>query len=530
MKTCNETDSARFLLGEMSDLEITSFEDHLETCDACRQRLESQAADPSLWDTARELLLRTPQKSPDAGSAPDPEWMPDCTTAQVLSFVAPTDDPSMIGRVGPYEISALLGRGSAGIVLKGFDRALNRNVAIKVLDPALAGVGAARQRFAREARAMAAISHEHLVPVFEVNEHAGLPYFVMEYVPGGSLERRLRSQGPLEVLSVARIGQQVALALAAAHRQGLVHRDIKPGNILLDSGTDRVRVADFGLVRISNDVSCSRSGIVAGTPQYMAPEQVRGEICDAQSDLFSLGAVMYALCAGHPPFRADTIYGVMQRIAHGQPRSIREQNSNVPAWLEAFVFRLLEKERSARFESANEAAEILSHELAYLQNPRHSAAPRRDWIRTPTKPRGKLNPIRAGVVGALLLVMTGLGIWISGLMAPIRQTERKDKSQSGANLNPAPSSTFESTTEQRKPIPLWNQDGTGEVGHQIESLGKRWDQTEREENDLWNRDVRELSQSLWLLLQLEMNNVPVPDSQEVLPSTPPSKPEEERKE
>src|SRR6185436_20970940 len=123
-----------------------------------------------------------------------------------------------------------------------------------------------------------------------VCEHAGLPFFVMEYVPGGSLERRLRAQGPVDAVSIIRIGLQTALALAAAHRQGLVHRDIKPGNILIDRGTERVRVADFGLVRVANDVSCTRSGIITGTPQYMSPEQVRAETCDGQSDLFSLGA------------------------------------------------------------------------------------------------------------------------------------------------------------------------------------------------------------------------------------------------
>src|SRR5690606_15635135 len=126
---------------------------------------------------------------------------------------------------------------------------------------------------------------------------------------------------------------QVATALDAAHSSGLVHRDIKPGNILLDRGVERVRVADFGLALIASEASQSRSGLIAGTPQFMAPEQVRGETCDGRSDLFSLGSVLYAMLCGHAPFRAESIYGVMQRIVHSAPRPIREMNPQAPAWL-----------------------------------------------------------------------------------------------------------------------------------------------------------------------------------------------------
>ena len=175
-----------------------------------------------------------------------------------------------------------------GIVLKGFDRALHRNVAIKVLDPALAGAGAARQRFAREGPArIATISHEHVVPVYGVDEHAGLPYFVMEYVAGGSLERRLKTEGHFDAVSIVRIGLQAAQALAAAHSQGLVHRDIKPGNILIDRGTDRVRVADFGLARVANDVSCThllgyrRNAAVHGPRTGAARHAARKPTCSA---------------------------------------------------------------------------------------------------------------------------------------------------------------------------------------------------------------------------------------------------------
>jgi eukaryotic-like serine/threonine-protein kinase len=294
-----------------------------------------------------------------------------------LSILGPTDDPASMGRIGNYEIQGIIGRGGMGIVFRALDSALSRNVALKVLDPSLASIAAARKRFAMEARAMAAISHEHVVPVYTVDEHRGLPYFAMEYVPGGTLESRIRKQGPLDCLSILRISRQIALALSAAHECGLVHRDIKPANILLDRGVERVRVADFGLARVNSDASHTRSGFIAGTPQFMAPEQVRGETCTPQSDLFSLGTVMYAMCTGHSPFRSESMYGSMQRIVHEEPRSIREQAPTIPDWLEGFIFKLLAKNTVDRFPDAMTVAALLEAEAAYAENSAQFSKPQR---------------------------------------------------------------------------------------------------------------------------------------------------------
>ncbi|MCA9171418.1 MAG: protein kinase, partial [Planctomycetales bacterium] len=382
--TCDDSLAARFISDELSDGEAAAFERHLDRCKSCRDALEHAASDLSLWRTTSDLL---------SSSTEVPCWrLVDTihrseTTSSVslpvndLSMLAPSDEPNSLGRIGSYEISGIIGRGGMGIVLKAFDRPLNRNVAIKMLDPSLAGVAAARSRFAREARAMAAVSHEHLVPIYAVDEHAGLPYFAMEYVTGGTLEARLQRDGTLDTLSIIRVAHQVASALAAAHRNGLVHRDIKPANILLDRGTERVRVADFGLARVANDASHTRSGFVAGTPQYMSPEQVRGDECSTESDQFSLGCVMYAMCVGHSPFRSETLYGAMQRIVHDTPRSIRAQNPSIPTWLEQFVLRLLEKNPSHRFTSAQQIADLLSEELQYLQGSTSTSQPARHWRR-----------------------------------------------------------------------------------------------------------------------------------------------------
>ena len=421
MLNCSRERSDRFLAGGLDLQEESQFVEHIESCLQCRRWLEESAGSAADWKSVQEVLLCTETipglKAQVGQSTIDPfDWQIDATPEAIsraaLAFLAPSDDPAMMGRVGPYEIAGVLGRGAMGIVLKGFDRALNRNVAIKVLDPSYADHAVARQRFAREAQAMAAVSHEHVVPVYAVSEHGGIPYFVMEYVAGGSLERRIHTQGQFDVVSIVRIALQTARGLAAAHAQGLVHRDIKPGNILIDSGTDRIRVADFGLVRIANDVSCTRSGMLGGTPQYMAPEQVRGEVCDAQADLFSLGVVMYVLCTGHPPFRSESVYGVMQRIIHDAPRSIREQNPTIPEWLEEFIWRLMAKERVARFTSANETVEFLERELAYLQSPALVAQPGRPWV-------GKKQSLRRwygwrwgiGVSAVAVCAVLGVSMW-----------------------------------------------------------------------------------------------------------------------
>ena len=167
-----------------------------------------------------------------------------------------------------------------GIVLRGFDPELNRCSAVKVLAPELASSAAARRRFSREAKSAAAVVHPHVVPIQTVDQQDGLPYLVMPVVEGQSLQQRVDKEGPLPVIEVVRIAAQVAQGLAAAHAQGLVHRDIKPANILLENGVERVQITDFGLARAADDASMTRSSVIAGTPQYMSPEQAHGDEID----------------------------------------------------------------------------------------------------------------------------------------------------------------------------------------------------------------------------------------------------------
>lgn len=290
-----------------------------------------------------------------------------------LDFLTPSDDPSLLGTLGDYQVQEVIGQGGMGIVFRALDPKLNRIVAIKVMSPLLAVNPNARKRFLREAQAAAAVSHPHIVTIHAVDE-AKLPYLVMEYVVGQSLQQKLDKVGSLKVTEILRIGNQIAEGLAAAHKQGLIHRDIKPANILLENGVERVKITDFGLARAVDDVTITKTGEVSGTPQYMSPEQASGDRVDQRSDLFSLGAVMYAMCTGRSPFRASNLAAVVRRVCDDTPRPIQEVNEEIPDWLIEIIECLLEKQPEHRIQTAAEVAELLGTHLAHLQHPGYTDA------------------------------------------------------------------------------------------------------------------------------------------------------------
>ena len=275
--------------------------DHLSGCQICRELLDESAADDGDWSKAAGFL---PDEANDLvllGSSAECEN--DDQSALIDSVIAllePSDDPNNLGRIGGYEVTGVIGSGGMGVVLKAIDQSLDRVVAIKVLAPHLASNAAAQKRFAREAKAAAAVLHPNVIAIHGVSIDRKLPYLVMPYVPGQSLQRRLDESGALPTEEALRIAIQIASGLAAAHSQGLIHRDIKPANILLERDVERVAITDFGLARAVDDASMTRSGMIAGTPQFMSPEQARGEPMDHRSDLFSLGSVLYSMCAGRP--------------------------------------------------------------------------------------------------------------------------------------------------------------------------------------------------------------------------------------
>jgi hypothetical protein len=321
-----------------------------------------------------------------------------------IGFLDPSERPGSIGRLGHYEVQEVVGRGGMGVVLKAFDESLHRVVAIKVMAAQLATGATARKRFAREARAAAAVTHDHVVTIHAVEDSGPLPHIVMQYVAGQSLQDRLDRNGPLQLQEILRIGMQTASGLAAAHAQGLVHRDVKPANILLENGIERVKLTDFGLARAADDASLTQSGTVAGTPAFMSPEQAEGGPVDHRSDLFSLGSVLYAMCTGRPPFRSGTSMGVLRRVCEDIPTPIRETNPEVPDWLAAVVEKLHAKDPAGRFQSAADVAELLGGQLAHLQRP--SVVPLPVVAKPAGGPPVRVRPegrTRWAVAGAVLL-------------------------------------------------------------------------------------------------------------------------------
>ena len=282
-------------------------------------------------------------------------------------FLLPPTRSDSLGRIGHYAVLQVLGTGGFGIVFRAIDEVLQRAVALKVLAPAIAATSPARKRFLREARSSAQVRHENVVQVYAVEEQP-TPYLVMEFIPGQTLQQLLDATGPLEAPEIVRLGRQIAEGLAAAHATALIHRDIKPGNVLLENGPQwRAKITDFGLARAADDASMTQSGMLAGTPMYMAPEQAKGETLDHRADLFSLGSVLYVMATGRPPFRASTTYAVLKRVVEDTPRPIRELIPEIPQWLADVIAKLHAKKADDRFQSARELADVLADCEAQLK-------------------------------------------------------------------------------------------------------------------------------------------------------------------
>jgi serine/threonine-protein kinase len=411
------------LAGDLEENEQCELTAHLDRCPRCRQELERLASGEQGWEeTARKLGAACADREPEpalrdvladlCGPVAGTQTQDETGQAadDTLAFLRPPGEPGHLGRLNHYEVIEVVGRGGMGVVLKAFDSHLHRIVAIKVMTSALATSASARQRFHREARAAAAVRNEHVIDIHAVGEENGLPYLVMELVAGRSLQERIDQTGPMQLKEVLRIGMQTARGLAAAHAQGLIHRDIKPANILLENGVERVKITDFGLARAVDDASLTQSGVLTGTPQYMAPEQARGEAVDHRADLFSLGSVLYAMCAGRPPFRAGSTMGVIRLVSDHGPRPIRQINPELSERLVEIIEKLHAKDPAQRFQSATEVAEALEQHLAEVQQPHWKPTPLR--FGTPPRRDGfSRRPWRrwAIVVAVVAVLLGGLG-------------------------------------------------------------------------------------------------------------------------
>jgi protein kinase-like protein len=305
-----------------------------------------------------------------------------------------------------FTVGPMLGQGGFAAVFRARDNALNRDVAVKVLDVELAPSAVAAERFLREAQTVARLEHPHIVPIYKVGRQEAIFYIIMRCIDGPSLGQLLETQKRLPVGDAARIARQVADALAYAHSREIVHRDIKPDNILLDK-SGHVLVTDFGIAKAaqaakekgSASTQLTSEGVVVGTPEYMSPEQASGDPLDGRSDIYSLGVVLYQMLTGAPPFVGPSSAAILAQILTEPPEPIRRLRPDVPEEMAVVVERMMEKNRGQRFQMASEVSRALVGALP-------TAA--RDRVRVPLKRRLRLmfykSLVGIGVAGCLLFI------------------------------------------------------------------------------------------------------------------------------
>lgn len=288
------------------------------------------------------------------------------------------DEPDQVPEsLEHFRILKLLGKGGMGAVYLAEDTRLGRQVAIKTLRRGLAKKKAARERFLREARLAATIEHDHVVPIYYVGEADGIPFLAMPYLKGKSLEELLRNHQKLPLRHVLHLGLQIASGLAIAHEKGLIHRDIKPSNLWVEPiGGGRIKILDFGLARSNeDDMTLTQSGVILGTPAFMAPEQAKGEKVDARADLYSLGVVLYRMATGQLPISGTDTYSMLVALATEQPRPVMELAPELPPNLADLIMRLLAKDRNLRPASARDVARELRNILETWKTAGHSPSP-----------------------------------------------------------------------------------------------------------------------------------------------------------
>lgn len=264
--------------------------------------------------------------------------------------------------LGTFEVTRELGRGSMGVVYLGKDPASGRDVAIKTMTLAnefnANALEDAKERFMREAKILTWLDHPDIVTIYDVGEEHGLAYIAMEFLKGVELTEHTKPDTLLPLSKTLEIIARSADALAYAHEQNIVHRDIKPGNIMYDASNNAVKVTDFGISRLTN-LSATRAGVVLGTPLYMSPEQVMGKHIDGQSDIFSLGSTLYQMVCGQLPFSGDSEFDVMYKVAKDPHTDILSVKPDVPACVCAIINKALEKEMENRFQSGTEMADAI---------------------------------------------------------------------------------------------------------------------------------------------------------------------------
>jgi WD40 repeat protein/tRNA A-37 threonylcarbamoyl transferase component Bud32 len=366
---CSEADLRALLAGELPDRIAESITRHLENCPGCEStasRLDMQA-DHFLKRLRRAVHDRVgdaskAQESSEVRTTPAsdaPQMAPDATIEGAPVSGSERSVGDSIPRTPPgYTIVKELGRGGMSVVYQARQKRPDRTVALKMLLYGAYASTEKRIRLLAEAEAVARLQHPGIVPVYEVAEHEGVPFLVLEYVPGGNLAQKINGR-PLPARQAAEIVVVLARAIAHAHQEGIIHRDLKPANVLLTTG-GQPRISDFGLAK-QEQAELTASGDVLGTPSYMAPEQARGSVrlVGPATDIYALGAILYELLTGRPPFLAATVLETLEQVCAREPISPRRLNPKIPRDIDTICLKCLEKDRARRYASAQELAEDL---------------------------------------------------------------------------------------------------------------------------------------------------------------------------
>ncbi|HWH52558.1 MAG TPA: serine/threonine-protein kinase, partial [Gemmatimonadaceae bacterium] len=324
--------------------------------------------------------------------------------------------PTRPTKIGKYEVERLVGEGAMGVVYRATDPVLNRPVAIKVMSDALAQDTDLRERFLREARAAGSLQHPNVITIYDFGEVDGHPYIAMEFVAGSDLEELLARHVPLTVDHALDLMTGVLQGLGYAHKRGIVHRDVKPANIRVDD-EGKARLMDFGVAHLTSS-SMTRTGVMLGTPSYMAPEQIVGEKIGPATDIFSVGAVLYELLSGARPFQGDTLQSVMYKVLNEMPPSLAKVAPRAPPQLDRIVTRALAKDPADRYDSALEMANDLIAVRASLHvgaQPAHMLSLRAtidsalasERSAATTRRRRRITLYGGGTVAAAVLLVAG---------------------------------------------------------------------------------------------------------------------------
>lgn len=419
--SCDTDALQAYLQGTASALQHEWLESHLNTCLQCRQTIETDAASCDFWQAATVALAHPPGEAAQSildtqaidkidamlvrpidteriGSNSVRNKLEDLLKTRLQSV----EDQTKLGRMGKYEIESIAGHGGMGVVLKAFDHDLNRPVAIKTLLLDRSDDAAARQRLLREAKAVASLKHPNIIQIYNVELWQELPLIVMPFIAEQTLQQAGASNN-LSADDILSIARQLASALVAAHQSGVIHRDLKPSNVLLERGVDKILLSDFGLARFGGDHTVTQTGNLAGTPQFMSPEQAQGHELTDRTDIFSLGSLLYWLCTRRYPFDAATPYAILIKLVNSPPAPIA--TDNIPSHLSGLIERLMAKSPADR-PNAAQALAWIDECIAFGQHPQRNTT-LSFLSATPSNARWKW----AVACITILMIAVGLGTW-----------------------------------------------------------------------------------------------------------------------